>query len=162
MQLKIKRLRVQSLNQVISVNHFFALNKTEISCCQWMKTCRHLRLWDIVGSPDKCFAQQSHHLTFWNRNTIWWVCKFLSQLKLLFAAWNISMVTRFSGSSIKEWMKLAILCACAERPLGSALPWKTLYMRGRGVIHTAWVTPGPFDLGLTGLNAKVTMWIIAC
>lgn len=32
---------------------------------------------------------------------------------------------------------MAILCACAERPLGGALPWKTLYMRGQGVIHMA-------------------------
>ena len=90
-------------------------------------------------------------------------CIFSRRFKLpFFSAWNYSVVTHCSGSSIKEWMKLAMLHAGAERPLGGALPWKTLYMRGRGAVHAAWVTPGSCDLRVTGLNAKVTMWIIAC
>ena len=36
------------------------------------------------------------------------------------------------------------------------------YTRAPGVVHTAWVTPGPSDVGVTRPNAKVTMCIIAC
>lgn len=103
------------------VNISFYQNWSEATCCQGM----NLNLWDLSSC---CWISWKMNFSLSYNIIVFTMRCSIPQLKLNFSEIYICYVHVFFfiESLIKSRMKPSTLPACAERPLGGALPWKTL------------------------------------